>query len=80
MDESILEAMAQYDETYEGEGEDADELMQSVHLARPATADRGDDSEVYSGSSASVKRTPPSKGHICLAPRVHCCGVIICRA
>ena len=47
MDEEILEAMAQYDPTYEVEEEDTEELMQSCHLERPSTADRGEGNDVW---------------------------------
>ncbi|XP_035694968.1 protein KIAA0556-like isoform X6 [Branchiostoma floridae] len=40
MDEEILEAMAQYDETYEGDVEDYDE-EEEAPFERPSTADKG---------------------------------------
>eukprot|EP00058_Branchiostoma_floridae_P025246 XP_002610736.1 hypothetical protein BRAFLDRAFT_126073 [Branchiostoma floridae] len=40
MDEEILEAMAQYDETYEGDVEDFDE-EEEAPFERPSTADKG---------------------------------------
>lgn len=39
MDEEILEAMAHYDQTYDGEEEDEDELLRSCYFERPSTAD-----------------------------------------
>ena len=39
MDEEILEAMAQYDQTYDGDVEDEDELLRSCYFERPSTAD-----------------------------------------
>lgn len=39
MDEEILEAMAQYDQTYDGDVEDEDELLRSCNFERPSTAD-----------------------------------------
>ena len=35
MDEDILEAMAQYDQTYEGDEEDEDELLGSCYFEQP---------------------------------------------
>lgn len=43
MDEAILEAMAQYDQTYDGDEEDEDELLRSCYFERPSTADLGED-------------------------------------
>ena len=40
MDEEILEAMAQYDQTYEGDEEDEDELLRSCYFERPSTANQ----------------------------------------
>ena len=40
MDEDILEAMAQYDQTYDGNEEDEDELLRSCYFERPSTADQ----------------------------------------
>lgn len=40
MDEEILEAMAQYDQTYDGNEEDEDELLRSCYFERPSTADQ----------------------------------------
>ena len=42
MDEEILEAMAQYDQTYDGDEEDEDELLRSCYFERPSTADLGE--------------------------------------
>ena len=42
MDEAILEAMAQYDQTYDGDEEDEDELLRSCYFERPSTADLGE--------------------------------------
>ena len=43
MDEDILEAMAQYDQTYEGDEEDEDELLRSCYFERPSTADQAEE-------------------------------------
>lgn len=43
MDEEILEAMAQYDQTYDGDAEAEDELLRSCYFERPSTADLGED-------------------------------------
>lgn len=43
MDEEILEAMAQYDQTYDGDEEDEDELLRSCYFERPSTADQGEE-------------------------------------
>lgn len=43
MDEEILEAMAQYDQTYDGDEEDEDELLRSCYFERPSTADLGEE-------------------------------------
>ena len=43
MDEDILEAMAQYDQTYEGDEEDEDELLGSCYFERPSTADQAEE-------------------------------------
>lgn len=39
MDEEILESMAQYDQTYDGDMEDEEELLRSCYFERPSTAD-----------------------------------------
>lgn len=39
MDEEILEAMAQYDQTYDGDVETEDDLLRSCYFERPSTAD-----------------------------------------
>ncbi|XP_015753722.1 PREDICTED: uncharacterized protein KIAA0556-like [Acropora digitifera] len=39
MDEEILETMAQYDQTYDGDVETEDELLRSCYFERPSTAD-----------------------------------------
>ena len=43
MDEEILEAMAQYDQTYDGNEEDEDELLRSCYFERPSTADQDEE-------------------------------------
>ena len=43
MDEEILEAMAHYDQTYDGEEEDEDELLGSCYFERPSTADQAEE-------------------------------------
>ena len=43
MDEEILEAMAQYDQTYDGNEEDEDELLRSCYFERPTTADQAEE-------------------------------------
>ncbi|KAM7448574.1 hypothetical protein ABFA07_003481 [Porites harrisoni] len=43
MDEEILEAMAQYDQTYDGNEEDEDELLRSCYFERPSTADQAEE-------------------------------------
>ena len=43
MDEAILEAMTQYDQTYDGDEEDEDELLRSCYFERPSTADQGEE-------------------------------------
>ena len=43
MDEEILEAMAQYDQTYDGDEEDEDELLRSSYFERPSTADQDEE-------------------------------------
>ena len=43
MDEEILEAMAQYDQTYDGDEEDEDELLRSCYFERPSTVDLGEE-------------------------------------
>lgn len=43
MDEEILEAMAQYDQTYDGDEEDEEELLRSCYFERPSTADLGEE-------------------------------------
>ena len=40
MDEDIQESMAQYDQTYEGDEEDEDELLGSCYFEQPSTADQ----------------------------------------
>ena len=39
MDEEILDSMAQYDQTYDGDMEDEEELLRSCYFERPSTAD-----------------------------------------
>ena len=43
MNEDILEAMARYDQTYEGDEEDEDELLVSCYFERPSTADQAEE-------------------------------------
>ena len=43
MDDDILEAMAQCDQTYEGDEEDEDELLRSCYFERPSTADQAEE-------------------------------------
>lgn len=43
MDEDILEAMAQYDQTYDGNDEDEDELLRSCYFERPSTANQDEE-------------------------------------
>ena len=43
MDEEILEAVAQYDQTYDGDEQDEDELLRSCYFERPSTADLGEE-------------------------------------
>ena len=43
MDEEILEAMAQYDQTYDGDEEDEDDLLRSSYFERPSTADQDEE-------------------------------------
>ena len=40
MDEEILEAMAQFDQTYDGNEGEEDELLRSCYFERPSTADQ----------------------------------------
>ena len=43
MDEDILEAMAQCDQTYEGDEEDEDVLLRGCYFERPSTADQAEE-------------------------------------
>lgn len=43
MDEDILEAMAQYDQTFDGNDEDEDELLRSCYFERPSTANQDEE-------------------------------------
>ncbi|RMX37150.1 hypothetical protein pdam_00023677, partial [Pocillopora damicornis] len=57
MDEDILEAMAQYDQTYEGDEEDEDELLRSCYFERPSTADQAEEeSDVLSSPRLSADK------------------------
>ena len=57
MDEEILEAMAQYDQTYDGNEEDEDELLRSCYFERPSTADQDEEGVSIQLSHGNLPRT-----------------------
>lgn len=63
MDEEILETMAQYDQTYDGDVETEDELLRSCYFERPSTADLDEHGEIGDRpfTSAREQRTKNTK-------------------
>ncbi|XP_078346621.1 katanin-interacting protein-like isoform X3 [Oculina patagonica] len=68
MDEEILEAMAQYDQTYDGDEEDEDELLRSCYFERPSTADQGEEGgsgeRPFTSAKQHVRKSKPAREHI----------------
>lgn len=60
MDDEILEAMAQYDQTYDGNEEDEDELLRSCYFERPSTADQDEEGVSIQLSHGNL---PPTSRH-----------------